>query len=101
MIVKMILPKIKRLLDTSVFDFVFRKPDRIILFYNKTNIVMQIKLDNLNVQIFFNSIDLFFQPEEKKKLLRKFSFFHLKVQVLSGKDLLAMDRGGKVHKRPL
>ena len=75
MIVKMILPKIKRLLDTSVFDFVFRKPDRIILFYNKTNIVMQIKLDNLNVQIFFNSIDLFFSAGREKETPSKVFIF--------------------------
>ena len=35
------------------------------------------------------------QAEEKKKMLRKYPFFKLEVIVGSGRDLIAMDRGGK------
>jgi hypothetical protein len=38
---------------------------------------------------------LFPQPDEKKKMLRKFPYFKLEVMVYGGKELLAMDRGGK------
>ena len=38
--------------------------------------------------------ELILQPEEKKKLLRKYPYFKLKVHLINGKDLLAMDRGG-------
>ncbi len=34
------------------------------------------------------------QVEEKKKLLRKYPYFKLQINLLNGKDLLAMDRGG-------
>ena len=35
------------------------------------------------------------KAEEKKKMLRKYPFFKLEVVVGSGRDLIAMDRGGK------
>ena len=37
------------------------------------------------------------KAEEKKKMLRKYPFFKLEVVVGSGRDLIAMDRGGKFH----
>lgn len=37
------------------------------------------------------------QAEEKKKLLRKHPFFRLTAVIASGKDLLAMDRGGELR----
>ena len=37
------------------------------------------------------------KAEEKKKMLRKYPFFKLEVVVGSGRDLIAMDRGGKFY----
>ena len=37
----------------------------------------------------------YLQADEKKKLLRKFPYFKITVVVGSGKDLIAMDRGGE------
>ena len=50
---------------------------------------------------FMYIIDIRFDPsvimqaEEKKKMLRKYPFFKLEVIVGSGRDLIAMDRGGE------
>ena len=41
------------------------------------------------------------KAEEKKKMLRKYPFFKLEVVVGSGRDLIAMDRGGKFHSQIL
>ena len=41
------------------------------------------------------------KAEEKKKMLRKYPFFKLEVVVGSGRDLIAMDRGGKSHSQIL
>ena len=38
----------------------------------------------------------FSQPDEKKKLFRKYPYFKLEVHVVKGDGLLAMDRGGTV-----
>ena len=35
------------------------------------------------------------QADEKKKLLRKFPYFKLTIVIGSGRDLIAMDRGGQ------
>ena len=46
---------------------------------------------------FENSFQLpIFQPDEKKKLFRKYPYFKLEVHVVKGDGLLAMDRGGTV-----
>ena len=41
------------------------------------------------------------KAEEKKKMLRKYPFFKLEVVAGSGRDLIAMDRGGKSLKEIL
>ena len=35
------------------------------------------------------------QVEQKRKILRMYTFFRLEVHLLRGNDLVAMDRGGK------
>ena len=50
-------------------------------------------LDKIN---FENLFQLFFQPDEKKKLFRKYPYFKLEIHVVKGDSLLAMDRGGTV-----
>ena len=45
----------------------------------------------------YTSTSSILKAEEKKKMLRKYPFFKLEVVVGSGRDLIAMDRGGKSY----